>query len=204
MKIDFGLWLKVKMSSRQVNSMTFQIHCSFFYCVGTKLSCELDLRKTLRHPMNIDFELWPNVNMSCFPEEHKMPHLVVSRTFVLHMLGNHAQFQTKPTPTTTPKKTIITNNTKHPFSLIAHIEINDAHTKLHRHPHADTHRHLSQTCTHIYRRVVTDFCWRPVAVLKNFVMTDGPAPKRQRIGNHDDLVSGPVTDVSPSENTTQT
>ena len=90
MKIDFGLWLKVKMSSRQVNNMTFQIRCSFFYCVGTKLSFELDLRKTLRHPMNIDFELWPNVNMSCFPEEHKMPHLVVpARLFCTSRENTH-------------------------------------------------------------------------------------------------------------------
>ena len=36
-------------------------------------------------------------------------------------------------------------------------------------------------------------------------MTDGLAPKRQRFGNHDDLVSVPVPDISSaSENTTQT
>ena len=73
-----------------------------------------------------------------------------------------------------------------------------------RHPHADTHRHLSQTCTHINRRVVTDFVGG-LSCVENFAMAGGLAPKRQRFGNHDDLVSVPVPDVSSaSVNTTQT
>ena len=73
-----------------------------------------------------------------------------------------------------------------------------------RHPHADTQRHLAQTCTHINRGVVTDFVGR-LSCVEKFAMTYGLAPKRQRFGNHDDLVSVPVLDVSSaSVNTTQT
>ena len=73
-----------------------------------------------------------------------------------------------------------------------------------RNPHADTHRHLSQTCTHTNRRVVTDFVGG-LSCVENFAMTDALAPKRQRFGNHDDLVSVPVPDVSSaSVNATQT
>ena len=51
-----------------------------------------------------------------------------------------------------------------------------------------TQRHLSQTCTHMNRRVVTDFVGG-LSCVAHFVMTDGLAPKRQRFENHDDLVS---------------
>ena len=38
------------------------------------------------------------------------------------------------------------------------------------------------------RRAVTEFVDGP-SYVGNFAMTDGPAPKRQRFGNHVDLVS---------------
>ena len=59
------------------------------------------------------------------------------------------------------------------------------------------------TNTQKNRRAVTEFVDGPSRVEK-IVMTDGPAPRRQCFGNHDDLVSVPVPDVSfASENTTQ-
>ena len=51
---------------------------------------------------------------------------------------------------------------------------------------------------------MTDFVGG-LSCVENFAMTDGLAPKRQRFGSHDDLVSVPVPDVSSaSVNTTQT
>ena len=47
---------------------------------------------------------------------------------------------------------------------------------------------VTNTHTHINRRVVTDFVGG-LSCVENLVMTDGLAPKRQRFGNHDDLVS---------------
>ena len=51
---------------------------------------------------------------------------------------------------------------------------------------------------------MTDFVGG-LSCVEHFVMTDGLAPKRQRFGNHDDLVSVPVPDASSaSENATRT
>ena len=107
----------------------------------------------------------------------KMLHFVVpARLFCAcwETLTISSIIETKPTPTTpkTPSSPTIQNTQSH-----------SKHT-----PHADTHRHLSQACTHINRRVVTDFAGG-LSCVEHFVMTDGLAPKRQRSVNHDDLVS---------------
>ena len=64
-----------------------------FYTVWahTHKWCELDLQTTLRNLVKIELDLRPNFNMSCFPKENASS--CRARTFLLHLLGKHAQFR---------------------------------------------------------------------------------------------------------------
>ena len=129
----------------------------------------------------------------------KMPHLVVPARFFRTCWENTHNFIDNGNQTETPSSPTAQNTR----SRTTHTSKSLVHT-LARHPLTDTNRHLSQTCTHINRRDVTDFVGG-LSCVDNIAMTDGLAPKRQRFGNHDDLVSVPVPDVSSaSVNTTQT
>ena len=147
-----------------------------FLLFGQHKCCELELQKKL---YEIPLKLTSNFDPKCTRRVflRKMPHLVVPARFFCacwEALTISSIIETKPTPTTPkpPSSPTIQNTHSH-----------SKHT-----PHADTHRHLSQACTHINRRIVTDFAGG-LSCVEHFVMTDGLAPKRQRFGNHDDLVS---------------
>ena len=127
--------------------------------LGRELSCDLDLHNTPRYPMNIYFELRPNVNVSCFSEENASS--CRARTFVLHLLEKtrtiSSIIDTKPHQKQQQLHHQQYQNTQ---SHSTHTSKSMMHTHLIL--SRPTHRYAQTTVTtmhtHMNRRAVTEFC----------------------------------------------